>query len=1363
LLRPYAEAIRNNPVSSETKIALTSTYNYLADYNFNPPQGGGLGTITQRFADIFQGLIGPNSQCPIDLINFHQYSNEALRRQGLDDAKVQTLMGISSLMLTRTLPAVRAAIQNGPCENLGLVITELHTSSMGGTSQQQNSMTEGMYFAEAFASAAEERVQGLTPFATFKEINNVGPVGISNNDPSDPNSFLPGETDFNTHFYFNSEQIDQTYTNIFVKPVFLLKKMLAEHLGSQILPFTRFGVFPQTTANEWNFVGSNPAVVGSFNYENVHVLPTRNNLHLFALVINRSIPNVGPQDIILRVDGQPLVNPSIMTVYGTSILDKRPNKTNGTGGYTNSSNSDDPIFNTATVKADGSISVLPFSVNIIRAEIPRTPECVTISSHSNGQTNVQLNNFTVTWTIPPFNSAASFRVLIGTSQNMFDLVNQIVPGATNSFTFSGTLPICTEVYIRILPIAANGCEGICPPIEIHTTCNQTPPPPCNDNITSPINLANVQQFSVVTWSPAPNATGYTITVQNASGTVVYTGTTVAVTQHAIADVLPSCEVLTITVTPFNSAGAAQNCPSVAVTVCQDVNITVLPGQTISTIDWPPSPATGYIAGASLGTVIVNPGVTLVISSDDLLEFCTNGQMIIQPGAQVNHFGMMTSCGASWRGVLMPEGLNSNGQVIGGGMTLGQNTLSSNTGLIENALIGIDFRLGGVLMRAGAKFRNCRIGIRNSTEFYNIYPKVLPLPSAPKPGYVGGTINISGGLFTVDNAYGIPTVFFAHMDLHNLNGAFLAWTQYGITRFENVMTNPPPENYGIKTTGSRIRLHGNGENLIFSGHTYGVHTGLNAYAKSFYVGNPTTPLPPTIPAYPTDRRIVISAADFHECAVGIFDRTSSANTYVRNRFYMGHIPSAYLGLFGNPLRPRQIGISAESNVWSFSILLNQFIKNKFGSASNVKTTIGTNMSGIGVEENIINNNDFYDVAYGNLATGNNGQQLGTKGLKYECNNMTRLNYDVLAEPIAGIQPTLRSVQGTRLPNNQFQSAGNCFTDPNISTRQFKYNRADMAKIEYFWLAQNCIAQPTKVDFVDVKQATSPTASGCIVTNIPGFEGSGPATEGLSWSPALTTENRQNYYAAFEAQNTASDQATQDYYAERSHLYALAGYRAALADSIQGFDSVMVWLDRIHSFQAEIAKAELILGTGQTDDAFTCFNNIPNKFSLADQEQLDWDGLHQVWNIMLSITPENRVEKLADLEQIATGPIGFGSAYAKNILESEGWHFPPLFPELIDTEDRDALSNETDDLNSISIKFQPNPTSGWLAFQLSQPITDHQSYLQLVDPLGRMINEMQLLLGQTNGQLDLSQLDAGIYLFRLMRGQHVVEAQTILILK
>jgi hypothetical protein len=893
---------------------------------------------------------------------------------------------------------------------------------------------------------------------------------------------------------------------------------------------------------------------------------------------------------------------------------------------------------------------------------------------------------------------------------------------------------------------------------------KTPPPGCS-TILSPIDGAALSTTNpTITWGVAQNAIGYTLVITDKNGvsTSIPVGNTTSYTLAPNQSLKP-CQAFQIQVQPTNGNLVAQGCPIFTWNIdccvgCQNF-VVHAPSTSNPTVFWP---VAGYDPAEPIGEIRVVAPANLNIPMNNRLEFCKNGILIVEPGAGLANNGTLTACSNEWKGIVMPEGLNNKGQAIGGSIIMLPNSK------IEHAIIGIDYRIGTVRLEFGAdnnlrpKFTNCRIGIRNNPVFYQTYPRAVPTAAVGLPTTISGFFLGLGGYFTVDDNYKVSSPFSTHLELVDAPTNF-RFAGVG-THFLNKMTSPPLVNHGIIVSGSNIEIQGGGDDenhTIFKGHTIGIQTSLNRYSVYSTLGQP---VPPIIPFYRSDRRTRVKGVVFKECAVGIFDRISSANLYRGNIFRMGKLSQAYR-YYLNSARPTQIGISAENNVWAFTITDNYFIRDLSGILPIFNLILyGTNLVKLGMEENLVYKNNFMDMSTSNLASDVNGELVGTKGLRYECNTMGSRDYDIRALAIGtGLnltEPVLRKDQGFRTDVDEFTAVGNCFTDPIQlpgSTRQITYGRLDQNKLNYYWLPAtqaSCLPEPTEVSLVNVLttgQGLIVATNSCADRIIPGGESRLQLES--AWTSVETNQNRLAYFEAKQELENANDPAQRNFFKQQKDHFALFGYMAAINDTTQHFDSTLIWLDRINSWQADLTKAELLLSIGEQTQGYNLLDQISIHHQLDTESQIQVEGVKQVYSLLQNMNQENQQVKLAELELIAQNPYHFGSAMARNVLQRFGHHFPPILPLELETSERSIQAT----LHSTSIKpnivISPNPVSDILNYEIGGvEFGLHKFRIQVLGALGSVVVEQEA--DAKFGTIQTAHLPKGYYVLALYQDEMLI---------
>jgi hypothetical protein len=348
---PFALQMRNSPIKtiSETKIALTNTYNAYFDF----------ACFTGRPRDVLQAWIAPFlASNAVDYVNVHTYPAHFIGSQAFSAQKAINLVGYYQEFYTKTVPQVASLLQG---TNVKIVITEVHTAydALGGnaktppTDAQPSTMTEAIYFAEGFLGAAAQQSDAFIPFAFFKQghptnhnCSSGGDYCVQYNDPSSSGSWTTVGEDPSQqiHFYNNTTETDKFYKDVFLKPVFKAKKMTFENLGNELI--TNFSLQGDSLLTDNSFEGHSPYDTTGLNqapyqvqFSRFGVLPTyqpkkgTNEASVQVLIIGRDAKNPwNYTPLRIRIDSVEVDSAEIMVLAGGSHDDKQPRYTKDTIG-----------------------------------------------------------------------------------------------------------------------------------------------------------------------------------------------------------------------------------------------------------------------------------------------------------------------------------------------------------------------------------------------------------------------------------------------------------------------------------------------------------------------------------------------------------------------------------------------------------------------------------------------------------------------------------------------------------------------------------------------------------------------------------------------------------------------------------------------------------------------------------------------------------------------------------------------------------------------------------------------------------------------------------------------------------------------
>ncbi len=192
----------------------------------------------------------------------------------------------------------------------------------------------------------------------------------------------------------------------------------------------------------------------------------------------------------------------------------------------------------------------------IEAAAAVTPNCTTLNSPSNGDTNVAVGTSQMTWSA--VTNATEYRITItGTANN--NITDAEV--TTNSYTFPGTFINGETATVTIIPFnatdEATGCST-----ESFTIENLMPETPDCTSLINPTNGdTNVEVNTNFSWNAITNATGYRISIGTTSrGTDIVNNQDVGLlTSYSLLENLPNNSTIYTTIIAYNGSTDAINC------------------------------------------------------------------------------------------------------------------------------------------------------------------------------------------------------------------------------------------------------------------------------------------------------------------------------------------------------------------------------------------------------------------------------------------------------------------------------------------------------------------------------------------------------------------------------------------------------------------------------------------------------------------------------------------------------------------------------------------------------------------------------------------------------------------------------------
>lgn len=281
-------------------------------------------------------------------------------------------------------------------------------------------------------------------------------------------------------------------------------------------------------------------------------------------------------------------------------------------------------------------------------------QCPDLVNPVNGATNVAVNT-TISWESVP--GVPAYLISLGTSPGGTELLNAQNVGNSPNYTPPKGLPENTTIYVTITLFFFNQPDIICT-TQSFTTETLTQPPTCTQT-TNPVDMAtDVNPASNIRWQYTYGATGYYVSLGTTPGGVDILNTFDAGNNLSYdpPGELPSETTIYVTIVPYNSIGAATNCPSQSFTTSEvsplpsctslvyppngEINVPLTP-----LLEWFEVPdATGYrvTIGSTPNGADILDNATFFTNSTPVLNFVPNQTFFIRV-IPFNDAGSAQSC------------------------------------------------------------------------------------------------------------------------------------------------------------------------------------------------------------------------------------------------------------------------------------------------------------------------------------------------------------------------------------------------------------------------------------------------------------------------------------------------------------------------------------------------------------------------------------------------------------------------------------------------------------------------------------------------------------------------------------------------
>ncbi len=186
-------------------------------------------------------------------------------------------------------------------------------------------------------------------------------------------------------------------------------------------------------------------------------------------------------------------------------------------------------------------------------------ECPSLISPLNGATSVS-TNATIRW--EPIVGVPGYILSLGTTPGGTDILDERNVGSSTTYTSPTGLPENTQIFVTITLFFFNQPNITCDS-QNFTTAPLAGPPACT-SLTNPLdNSTAINTATTISWSFAPNATGYFLTLGTTlNGGEILNNVDVGNTQNYNPPTdLPAESDIYVTVVPYNRLGSPAACPT----------------------------------------------------------------------------------------------------------------------------------------------------------------------------------------------------------------------------------------------------------------------------------------------------------------------------------------------------------------------------------------------------------------------------------------------------------------------------------------------------------------------------------------------------------------------------------------------------------------------------------------------------------------------------------------------------------------------------------------------------------------------------------------------------------------------------------
>jgi len=221
-------------------------------------------------------------------------------------------------------------------------------------------------------------------------------------------------------------------------------------------------------------------------------------------------------------------------------------------------------------------------------------------------------------------------------------------------------------------------------------------------------------------------------------------------------------------------------------------------------------------------------------------------------------------------------------------------------------------------------------------------------------------------------------------------------------------------------------------------------------------------------------------------------------------------------------------------------------------------------------------------------------------------------------------------------------------------------------------------------------------------------------------------------------------------------------------------LQTWFFRMNNYQADIMAISDYCQTENYHSAQAILDNIPAKFNLSSEELQEHQTFVDLFGYLKSFNEHSKTIYQLDssevllIKQLADEGFGLGKIYARSICAIYGYIYDPVIE--IDEEFSQNKSLKINIHGGIApidkdtfISIYPTPAREWLVIKWEFPVYAGLSQIKIVNAQG--VDQVVLDLKGISGEniLDTKEWNAGIYYFKAIQNNQIIQTGKIVVIK